>query len=79
MALALHNSQTIPDPKRMKPGIVISTPDVAFLERRYADAIPKAGPSESTPPVSTAQSRRSEETESSGYFVTSDGVPMYRR
>ncbi len=78
MALALHNSQTIPDPKRMKPGVVISTPDISVLERRYAESIPKAAPVDSPQSVNTTQSRRSAEVEQSGYFVTVEGSPMYR-
>ena len=78
MALAKHNQQTISDPKMMKPGIVISTPEVEFLEQRYADIIPKAGPIDSGSPVTMTQSRKSVNTEPSGYFVSQEGEPMYR-
>ncbi len=77
-ALGLHNRQTIPDPKMMKPGIVISTPDVSLLEQKYAESIPKLAPVDATPTVTTTQSRRTTETEPAGYFVAADGVPMYR-
>ena len=45
----------------MKPGVAISTPDVAVLEQRYADLIPKPAPADPVPVVAT-QSRKQEET-----------------
>ena len=80
MALAAHNRETIPDPKMMKPGIVIATPDVTVLEQRYADVIPKVAPIDSPSSVTTTQSRKSVNTEPPGYFVGGDesGSPMYR-
>ena len=78
MALALHNRQTIPDPKMMKPGVVISTPDVSFLEENYPNSIPKPAPVDSIQPVSTIQSRRSAQAEPAGFFLSEDGEPMYR-
>ena len=77
MALALHNQQTIPDPKRLMPGVVISTPDVTELERHYASVIPKAAPMDVVVPVASTQSRKSENL-TPGYFVTREGDPMYR-
>jgi nucleoid-associated protein YgaU len=77
-ALAAHNQQTIPDPKMMRPGVVIATPDAAFLEQRYGDLIPKAAPSDSVTSVSTTQSRKPVESGPSGYFVSANGAPMYR-
>ena len=78
MALARHNQQVISDPKRMKPGVTISTPDSAVLEQRYAELIPKAAAPDSTPTVTTTQSRRPEDAGPAGYFVSTDGSPMYR-
>lgn len=78
MALAKHNQNTISDPKMMKPGLVISTPNVELLEQRYSDIIPKAGPIDSGSPVTTTQSRKSVSQEPAGYFVSEDGAPMFR-
>jgi nucleoid-associated protein YgaU len=77
MALAMHNRRTVPDPKRMKPGVVISTPDAAVLEQRYPEAMPKAAADSSDSVIST-QVRQSADAERSGYFVSDDGEPMYR-
>lgn len=78
-ALAMHNRDIISDPKMMKPGVTISTPDVSVLEQRYSAVIPKAGPAvDSDSPVTTAQTRKSASIEPAGYFVSGDGVPMYR-
>ena len=76
MALAQHNLQVIPDPKRMKPGVTIATPDASVLEEKYAALIPKAAPVEYAP--TTTQSRKSEDLGPPGYFVANDGAPMYR-
>ena len=81
MALAKHNQQVISDPKRMKPGVAIATPDVAVLEQQYADLIPKAAPPEQAAPVvatQTRQTRKSEDSGPAGFFVSNDGTPMYR-
>jgi nucleoid-associated protein YgaU len=78
MALAKHNQHIISDPRMMKPGVVILTPDVAVLEQRYADVIPKAGPMDTSSSTMTTQSRKSSNTELPGYFVDGDGSPMYR-
>jgi hypothetical protein len=78
MALAQHNQQIIPDAKRMKPGITISTPDVSVLEHKYAQLIPKAAAPDSVAPATATQSRKLEDSGPSGYFVGADGSPMYR-
>ena len=90
MALAQHNAQVIPDPKRMKPGVTIATPSAEALDRAYPQLIPKPAAidpvqtaSASTPAASpafvTSKSRATVETESEpGFFVSNDGVPMYR-
>jgi nucleoid-associated protein YgaU len=62
----------------MKPGITISTPDISVLEQRYSDVIPKAGMADSASSVTTTQTRKSSSIELAGYFVNSDGAPMYR-
>ena len=78
MALARHNERVISDPKRMKPGITISTPDPEQLEQKYADLIPKPAPADPAPAVVTTQSRKPEESAPAGFFVSADGSPMYR-
>ncbi|MEI8021570.1 MAG: LysM peptidoglycan-binding domain-containing protein [Schlesneria sp.] len=81
MALAKHNQQIISDPKRMKPGVAIATPDVSVLEQQYPDLIPKAAPPEPVPSVATTQTRQARKVEDSGpagFFVSNDGTPMYR-
>lgn len=90
MALAQHNAQVIPDPKRMKPGVTIATPPAEALDRAYPQLIPKPAAidpvqtaSASTPAASpafvTSKGRATAETESEpGFFVSNDGVPMYR-
>lgn len=78
MALALHNQQIIPDPKRMKPGTVIATPEVEVLERLYGSSIPKAATDDSTDASTSAHSRAATEAESWGFFLSDEGEPMYR-
>ena len=83
MALSQHNLKVIPDPKRMKPGVTIATPPAAELERTYSTLIPQPAPVE---PVlaGTVQASRSTSSatatknEVTGFFVSADGVPMYR-
>ncbi len=89
MALAQHNSQIIPDPKRMKLGVSISTPSAEVLERSYAQFIPKTATVDPvqtasiSPVVSSASSTKvtvaaaTDEAES-GFFIADDGTPMYR-
>lgn len=76
-ALARHNESVIPDPKRMKPGVSIATPPVAVLEQKYPELIsrPAADPASK---VATTQSRKPENTAPVGFFVSPEGVPMYR-
>lgn len=78
MALATHNRQIIADPKMMKPGIVINTPPVEVLERKYHDVIPKLASPESSTEVPASQPRKSNEVEPVGYFMSSDGTAYYR-
>ena len=73
----MHNQNVIPDPKRMKPGVAIATPDVGLLEQKYAEFIPKSAAADSTPSVTTTQSRKSDDAGPAGYFVAADGSPMY--
>ncbi len=83
MALSQHNLKVIPDPKRMKLGVTIATPPAAELNRMYSTLIPSAAPAE---PVlaGTIQASRSTSSatatqdEMAGFFVSNDGVPMYR-
>lgn len=78
MALAVHNQHAVPDPKNMRPDVVIQTPDVDFLEQRYANVIPKAAPPDSFQPMQTARAPRPREVEPVGYFMSPEGLPMYR-
>lgn len=77
MALARHNESVISDPKRMKPGVTISTPPVAVLEQKYPELISKPA-AEPAPKVATTQSRKPENKGPAGFFVSPEGVPMYR-
>lgn len=84
MALSQHNLSVIPDPKRMKPGVTIATPAAETLEKTYPTLIPKAAPAETTSSAETVASptgiRRTNATtgEEAGFFIASDGTPMYR-
>lgn len=84
MALSQHNLQVIPDPKRMKPGVTIATPSTDVLDKTYPTLIPKAAPSDSAPAVGASAPstaiRRTNATanDEAGFFVSNDGVPMYR-
>ena len=76
----------IPDPKRMKPGVTIATPSVDVLEKTYPTLIPKAAPSDtaaagesSTPATGIRRTNATATTtDEAGFFVSNDGVPMYR-
>ena len=86
MALSQHNLSVIPDPKRMKPGVTIATPSVDVLEKTYPTLIPKAAPSDtaaagesSTPATAIRRTNATTTTtDEAGFFVSNDGVPMYR-
>jgi len=91
MALAQHNSKVIADPRRMRPGIVLSTPPAAVLEQNYADVIPRPAAvdpvqvaSSGEVPFRAARSTQVTRTaaefgeQDAGFFVHRDGAPMYR-
>ena len=78
MALAMHNQQAVPDPKNMRPGVVIQTPEIGELEQRYGNVIPKSAPPDSFQPMQTARATRPREVEPAGYFMSPEGFPMYR-
>ncbi len=83
MALSQHNLNVIPDPKRMKPGVTIATPPAAELERTYSTLIPQAAPAEpvlagSVQVARSTSSATATKDEVPGFFVSADGVPMYR-
>ena len=84
MALSQHNLSVIPDPKRMKPGVTIATPSTDLLEKTYPTLIPKAAPSdtalagESSAPSTAIRRTNATTNEEAGFFVSTDGVPMYR-
>lgn len=92
MALAQHNARIIADPRRMKPGVTISTPPAAALDQHYAEVIPKAA---TVDPVRTASvaggpgfsgtgltpvARTAPDggEQDAGFFIGADGAPMYR-
>ncbi|MBS0204320.1 MAG: LysM peptidoglycan-binding domain-containing protein [Planctomycetes bacterium] len=85
MALAEHNSQVIPDPRRMKLGATISTPAAELLERSYPQLIPKPAPADpiqtasaSPGTIKTAAAAPADSDAEAGFFVAADGTPMYR-
>ena len=83
MALSQHNLKVIPDPQKMKPGVTIATPPAAELERTYSTLIPQAAPAEpvlagSVQPARSTSSTTANKDEVPGFFVSADGVPMYR-
>lgn len=89
MALAQHNAQVIPDPKRMKPGVTIATPSAQSLEQAYSQLIPKMAPADPIQTASAATPAFSAQTPAvaptlqpaeldAGFFVANDGTPMYR-
>jgi nucleoid-associated protein YgaU len=41
-ALARHNQERVPDPSRLRPGTLISTPTAAVLEQRYPELIERS-------------------------------------
>lgn len=78
MALSQHNLQVIPDPKRMKPGVTINTPSADLLERTYPTLISKAAPASPAQSVESSSPSNTARGGESGFFVSPDGVPMYR-
>ena len=84
MALSQHNLQVIPDPKRMKPGVTIATPSTDVLDKTYPTLIPKAAPSDavaaggSSAPSTAIRRANATSTDEAGFFVSTDGAPMYR-
>jgi nucleoid-associated protein YgaU len=78
LALAQHNLQAIPDEKRMKPGIEISTPEISVLEQRYAALIPSPAQPDPAPTVVKKQIKKSEDAAPAGFFLSADGTPLYR-
>ena len=89
-ALAEHNKSKVKDPKRMRPGTVISTPSVEVLQQLYARYIPKGAPRSTVAQDKRGISKRfepkmvSETTGSSSKksirqgFYYENGQPMYR-
>jgi nucleoid-associated protein YgaU len=41
-ALTRHNQDRIPDPQRLRPGMLVATPPAAVLEQRYPESIEKS-------------------------------------
>lgn len=73
MALAELNKPHVPDPTRMRPGVKVSTPPAEILETRFAQYLPKGSALEVT-----AGERPAAKSAPAGFFVSSDGKPMYR-
>lgn len=88
MALAQHNLQVIPDPRRMRPGVSVATPPAAALERAYPQLVPKAAAADpiqmastttaAFPSRATAVRGTDISDAEAGFFIANDGAPMYR-
>ncbi|HUE14299.1 MAG TPA: LysM peptidoglycan-binding domain-containing protein [Planctomycetaceae bacterium] len=73
MALAQLNKAHVPDPTRMRPGVKVSTPPTEILETQFAQYLPKGSAVEVT-----SGERQAAKPAPTGFFVNSDGKPMYR-
>jgi nucleoid-associated protein YgaU len=73
-ALAQLNKAHVPDPTRMRPGVKVSTPPTEILETRFAQYLPRGSAIE----VASGERQATKPAATGGYFVTSDGKPMYR-
>jgi nucleoid-associated protein YgaU len=65
MALSRYNATRISDPRKMRPGMKVLTPTPQVLESSYPELFPE-------------NAARAEGDEPSGFFMASDGRPMYR-
>jgi len=77
-ALADHNAATVPDPSKLRPGTTIATPTAAELEARYPAAISAVPATSGVQPVGGTAADRHRPDQTPGFFVGSDGQPMYR-
>ena len=62
-ALAVFNQHRIPDPRRMRPGMIVLTPDRRLLEEKYPQLFIDSQPRVVEPP---------------GFLLQDDGSPAYR-
>jgi nucleoid-associated protein YgaU len=62
-ALAVFNQHRIPDPRRMRPGMIVLTPDRRLLEEKYPQLFIDSQPRIVEPP---------------GFLLLEDGSPAYR-
>jgi nucleoid-associated protein YgaU len=86
-ALARHNKDRVPEATRLRPGTRIATPAAALLEKNYASLI-SAGRSQGAPPAGDAATDEANPptqalnaaglSSRSGFFVSREGIPMYR-
>jgi nucleoid-associated protein YgaU len=93
-ALTRHNQDRVPDPQKLRPGMQVSTPAAAYLEKNYPDLIEKAPPGavatrggDSRPaferPVAESTfdgpaSKAGNAETAGGYFYSKAGDPLYR-
>jgi nucleoid-associated protein YgaU len=70
-ALHLHNEQSVPDPGKLRPGMVVATPHVATLERSYPASISGSASSQ-------AETASLPEAESGGAYRDLGGDKWYR-
>lgn len=62
-ALAVFNQHRISDPKKMRPGMIVLTPEASLLEERYPQLFIESKPKVAEP---------------AGFLVMDDGSPAYR-
>jgi nucleoid-associated protein YgaU len=73
-ALLMYNKDRIPDPRRMRPGMKIRTPDPQILHAHF----PKAIPSGSGQGTVVRKSDSTDGNAATGFFVGKTGAPFYR-
>lgn len=74
MALAELNKTRIPDPTKMKPGMIVQTPSRAVLESQYAALLPKG----TALPATAGEAKAAPKSGTTGLTFTQDGRPVYR-
>ncbi|GAB4143540.1 MAG: hypothetical protein Tsb009_14720 [Planctomycetaceae bacterium] len=68
-ALAEFNRRRIPDPRKMRPGMKVLTPEIAVLKSAYPSMFPKSKSSQTSGSGSVVQA---------GFYRDSTGQPYYR-
>jgi len=74
MALAELNKTRIPDPTKMRPGMIVQTPPRAMLESQYAALLPKG----TALLVTAGEAGAPAKSSATGLTFTPDGRPVYR-